>query len=76
MLMVDENAKRRRDGQPPLTCLPKPCDYFDLIGGTGTGGCATWFDSHPPAQLMWTLQYSRSNAWASSDGRKHSNKTL
>jgi len=38
MLMVDENAKRRRDGQPPLTCLPKPCDYFDLIGGTGMGG--------------------------------------
>ena len=37
-LMVEENAKRESDGQPLLTSLPKPCDYFDLIGGTGTGG--------------------------------------
>ena len=37
-LMVDENAKREIDGQPLLTGLPKPCDYFDLIGGTSTGG--------------------------------------
>jgi len=37
-LMVEENAKRESDGQPLLTVLPKPCDYFDLIGGTSTGG--------------------------------------
>ena len=37
-LMVAENTKRESDGQPPLTSLPKPCDYFDLIGGTSTGG--------------------------------------
>ena len=37
-LMVEENI-RREDGQAPLSILPKPCDYFDLIGGTSTGGC-------------------------------------
>jgi len=41
-LMVDGNMKRKQDGQPPLTCLPKPCDFFDLIGGTSTGGCAAF----------------------------------
>ena len=25
-----------------LAELPKPCDYFHLIGGTGTGGYVTW----------------------------------
>jgi hypothetical protein len=39
-LMVEENKKRTMDGQPPLTNFPKPCDYFDLIGGTSTGGWA------------------------------------
>ncbi|KAF8961379.1 hypothetical protein BDZ97DRAFT_1208591 [Flammula alnicola] len=37
-LMVEENTKRKEDGQAPLSSLPKPCDYFDLIGGTSTGG--------------------------------------
>ncbi|KAF8961360.1 acyl transferase/acyl hydrolase/lysophospholipase [Flammula alnicola] len=37
-LMVEENTKRKQDGQAPLNSLPKPCDYFDLIGGTSTGG--------------------------------------
>ena len=39
-LMVEENEKRKNDGEEPLTSLPKPSDYFDLIGGTSTGGCA------------------------------------
>ncbi|KIM43600.1 hypothetical protein M413DRAFT_443515, partial [Hebeloma cylindrosporum] len=37
-LMIEENKERKSNGQPPLTSLPKPCDYFDLIGGTSTGG--------------------------------------
>ncbi|XP_006463282.1 hypothetical protein AGABI2DRAFT_74034, partial [Agaricus bisporus var. bisporus H97] len=37
-LMFEENEKRKRDGKEPLDRLPKPCDYFDLIGGTSTGG--------------------------------------
>jgi patatin-like phospholipase/acyl hydrolase len=37
-LMIEENMKRENDGRPPLTSLPKPCDVFDLIGGTSTGG--------------------------------------
>jgi patatin-like phospholipase/acyl hydrolase len=36
--MAEENTKRKENGQVPLTTLPKPCDYFDLIGGTSTGG--------------------------------------
>ncbi|KAF9470475.1 FabD/lysophospholipase-like protein, partial [Pholiota conissans] len=37
-LMVEENAKREKEGLKLLSEAPKPCDYFDLIGGTGTGG--------------------------------------
>ena len=40
-LMVEENI-RKKDGQSPLSVLPKPCDYFDLIGGTSTGGCVAF----------------------------------
>ena len=40
-LMVKENMKCESNGQPPLTSLPKPCDYFDLIGGTSTGGVSS-----------------------------------
>jgi len=74
-LMFDENTKLKQEGRPLLTRLPKPCDWFDLIGGTSTGGCATFSEPHSP-RLIWSLQYSRSNAWASSDGRGHSNKIL
>jgi len=42
-VMINENKKLKQDGRPLLTRLPKPCDYFDLIGGTSTGGCATCF---------------------------------
>ena len=41
-LKVKENAKRQKDGRALLTELPKPCEYFDLIGGTNTGGCAAY----------------------------------
>ncbi|XP_006457717.1 hypothetical protein AGABI2DRAFT_190154, partial [Agaricus bisporus var. bisporus H97] len=37
-LMFEENEKRKKNSQEPLSVLPKPCDYFDLIGGTSTGG--------------------------------------
>jgi patatin-like phospholipase/acyl hydrolase len=33
-LMGKVNAERRNDGQPAV----KPCELFDLIGGTSTGG--------------------------------------
>jgi len=35
---VEENVKREMNGETPLTRPPKPCEYFDLIGGTNTGG--------------------------------------
>jgi hypothetical protein len=41
--MVEENAKREKDGEEPLSELPKPCDCFDLIGGTSTGGCVALY---------------------------------
>lgn len=33
-LMAMVNEERSKDGQPPV----KPCELFDLIGGTSTGG--------------------------------------
>ncbi|KAF2149315.1 phospholipase, patatin family protein [Myriangium duriaei CBS 260.36] len=33
-IMARLNGRRRRFGQPPV----KPCDVFDVIGGTSTGG--------------------------------------
>jgi len=39
-LMHKENTKRAEDGEALLSESPKPCDYFNLIGGTGTGGYA------------------------------------
>ena len=29
-----ESVNKKAQNQPPL----KPCDYFDMIGGTSTGG--------------------------------------
>ncbi|KAJ7032992.1 FabD/lysophospholipase-like protein [Mycena alexandri] len=37
-LMLEGNKKRKTLGLAPLDTLPKPCDHFDLIGGTSTGG--------------------------------------
>lgn len=31
-----------------LNELPKPCEYFDLMGGTGVGGCVQTFPSTYP----------------------------
>lgn len=42
LFMIEENKKRGEDGEEPLTDPPKPCNHFDLIGGTGTGGCASF----------------------------------
>jgi hypothetical protein len=37
LLILHEIMKRIQFDQN-LAELPRPCDYFDLIGGTGTGG--------------------------------------
>jgi len=42
-VMLEDNVKRKQNGQAPLLSLPKPCDHFDLIGGTSTGGCDVRF---------------------------------
>ena len=53
-LMVEENTKRKADGQALLTDLPKPCNYFDLIGGTSTGGrVAVLISSVTIVSLIW-----------------------
>jgi len=36
--MVEENKQLKLDGQALLDKPRKPCEYFDLIGGTSTGG--------------------------------------
>jgi hypothetical protein len=46
-LMVGKNARREKDGEERLRSLPKPCDYFDLIGGTSTGGCVALYIYDP-----------------------------
>jgi len=43
MLLILQELMHRlyveSEGKPPSRdATPKPCDYFDLIGGTGTGG--------------------------------------
>ena len=82
-LMVEENAKRKKDGKEPLSSLPKPCDCFDLIGGTSTGGCVAFCviylqSPHITYALyeICTLQDNSFNAWASSDGCRHGNQSL
>jgi hypothetical protein len=71
-MMVEENAKREKDGEEPLSELPKPCDCFDLIGGTSTGGCvALYIYDHLITYTLYeicTLKNNCFNAWASSDG--------
>lgn len=37
LLILDE-IMRRVQYDLGLTEMPRPCDYFDLIGGTSTGG--------------------------------------
>ena len=51
-VMIDENKKLKQDGKPPLARLPKPCDYFDLIGGTGTGGYASCIKYDVPQLIL------------------------
>lgn len=37
-IMTRLNKQRSDNGEPPL----KPCELFDLIGGTSTGGHVQW----------------------------------
>jgi len=55
--MVAVNAKQKQDGQPLLTCLPQPCDSFDMIGA-------------PVLEDLFLASGDiyRFNAWASSHG--------
>jgi len=74
-VMVQENAKLKKNGQPILTCLPKPCDLFDLIGGTGTGGCVLRF-KYGMLWLNHTPQDSSFDPGAAQNGRRYGNKPL
>jgi patatin-like phospholipase/acyl hydrolase len=38
-LIILREMMKRIQYQQQLDETPLPCDYFDLIGGTGTGGC-------------------------------------
>lgn len=43
-LVIIEELMRKIDAQNP----PKPCDYFDMIGGTSTGGSVS------SSQVVWS----------------------
>lgn len=38
-LLILEEIMNRIQHDEKLDHEPQPCDWFDLIGGTGTGGC-------------------------------------
>lgn len=38
-LLILEEIMNRIQYSENLADAPRPCDYFDLIGGVGTGGC-------------------------------------
>ena len=38
MLLVLDEIMRRVQHDKRLASLPRPCEYFNLIGGTSTGG--------------------------------------
>jgi patatin-like phospholipase/acyl hydrolase len=38
MLIILEDLMWKLKGAENLPDIPHPCDYFDLIGGTSTGG--------------------------------------
>lgn len=40
-----------------IDCVPRPCEHFDLIGGTGTGGlrhlvCSVQLTNRPETDLL------------------------
>lgn len=37
-VLDEENRVRVIRGELEQTVLPKPCEYFDMIGGSGSGG--------------------------------------
>jgi patatin-like phospholipase/acyl hydrolase len=39
MLIILEHLMNKIKVEENLPAIPHPCNYFDLIGGTGTGGC-------------------------------------
>jgi patatin-like phospholipase/acyl hydrolase len=38
MLIILKNIMYKLRAEEKLPDVPSPCDYFDLIGGTSTGG--------------------------------------
>jgi len=77
--MIDDNEGRKLDGRERLNSLPKPCDCFDLIGGTGTGGCVRSYiftSASLIGYLFYALQDNCLNAWASSDGYRRRNQLV
>jgi hypothetical protein len=51
LIILGEIMKRIRSSDG-LRLTPRPCDYFDLIGGTGTGGYANIYERWCPYQIV------------------------
>jgi len=52
-----------------LSDLPRPCDVFDLAGGTGTGGCVSQVDIQILSDDS-SCQTHRDNALPATDVRR------
>jgi patatin-like phospholipase/acyl hydrolase len=65
-LMILEQLMEAVDPDAPL----KPCDYFDMIGGTSAGGwIVTTLSRYTKSVLTSGLQPNRRHAWPAKDER-------
>jgi len=74
--MVEENKERKRDGRVLLSRPRKPCEYFDLVGGTSTGGYVPDVLYLQMFDVISMFQDNCYNAWAPSDGCGRSDRML
>ncbi|KAL1976366.1 hypothetical protein VTN31DRAFT_2648 [Thermomyces dupontii] len=56
LLILEDIMEKMRDANG-IDCVPRPCEHFDLIGGTGTGGlrhlvCSVQLTNRPETDLL------------------------
>jgi patatin-like phospholipase/acyl hydrolase len=68
ILLILKRLFRTIQREEHLPEIPRPCSYFDLIGGTSTGGCADLL-SIPLSRIkeLTQRQTYRNHAWSTAD---------